>query len=126
MKKLIYTASFALAFFAATPVNLVMANPSSTDVCQQAIRPATTGGAIREQLEAAAKCKSQSSANFQTTTQQSIPVTRAKITNNQEQSSSSNNRSTTEDICSLLRATGTTGGSVREALEAMAKCRSGR
>lgn len=125
MKKLIYTASFALAFLAATPVNLVTANPSSSDTCQQTIRPATTGGAIREQLEAAAKCKGQPSANFQTTTQQSTPVARTETTNNQEQVSSSSNRST-PDTCSSLQATGTTGGSVREALEAMAKCRSGR
>ena len=125
MKRLIYTASFALAFFAATPVNLVMSNPSSSDACQQAIRPATTGGAIREQLEAVAKCKSQPTANSQTTTPQSTPVTRAKTTNNQEQVRSSSSRST-PDTCSPLQATGTTGGSVREALEAMAKCRSGR
>lgn len=125
MKKLIYTASFALAFFAAIPTSVVMANPSSTDICQQTIRPATTGGAIREQLEAAAKCKNQSSVNSQTTTQQSTPVTRAQTINNPEQVRSSGNRST-PDTCSSFRTTGTTGGSVRESLEAMARCRSGR
>lgn len=125
MKKLIYTASFALAFFAAIPFSQVIANSSSTDVCQQTIRPATTGGAIREQIEAAAKCKNQSSVNSQATIQQSTPVTRAKIINNPEQVRSSGNPPTPE-ICSSFRATGTTGGSVRESLEAMARCRSER
>jgi hypothetical protein len=125
MKKLLCTASFALAFFAAIPVSQVMANPSSSEICQQTMRPVTTGGAIREQLEATTKCKSQPSVNSQAT-QQSTPVTRAKmIINNQEQVSSSGNRST-PDTCSSFRATGTTGGSVRESLEAMARCRSGR
>ena len=125
MKKLICTASFALAFFAAIPTSVVMANPSSTDICQQTIRPAITGGAIREQLEAAARCKNQSSVNSQVTTQQSTPVTRVKIINNSEQVRSSDNPPT-PDTCSSFRATGTTGGSVRESLEAMARCRSGR
>lgn len=73
MKKLMCTASLALSFLIAIPVNQVMAIPSNADVCQQAMRPATTGGGTREQLEAAIKCRKQSSVKSQVTTQQ--PVT---------------------------------------------------
>lgn len=73
MKKLVYTASLVLSLFAAIPIQQVIAAPSNADVCQKAMRPATTGGATREQLEAAIKCRRQAATKSQVTSQQ--PVT---------------------------------------------------
>ena len=76
MKKSVYTASLVLSLFAAIPIQQVVAASSNADDCQQVMRPVTTGGAVREQLEAAIKCRRQAVTKSQATSQQ--PVTESK------------------------------------------------
>lgn len=45
------------ASIASISIAQTTASPSNSEVCQQTFRPATTGGAIREQLEAMTKCR---------------------------------------------------------------------
>jgi hypothetical protein len=78
MRKLVCTASLALSFFAVISVKQAMANSANADVCQQAMRPATTGGATRQNLEAAMKCRRQAATNSQSTSQQPGTETKAR------------------------------------------------
>lgn len=122
MKKLIYLTTTTLTLVSSISTALAIASVNSaayadesTDsaYCQKALKPATSGGAVREQLAAIAKCNSTTTTSSTSSVQ---PLKSSLITNYSANASNS---------C-VIPPTGTTGGSIRQNFEAATRCNSGR
>ena len=133
MKTLAHATTFLVAVVASISVTSAItsvgsvANAAESDsaACQQVLRPATTGGAVRDQLIATSKCNSEGQRSTYTGTSVEQPKSTASetnVTNVNRVNPGSNN----SDPCPSNFRIGTTGGSVRESLNAMQKCRDGR
>lgn len=132
MKTLTQTTAFVFAVVSSISVTSVIASvgsvanaaESSSTACQQVFRPETSGGAARDQLVATAKCNSGRQRSTYTGTSVEQPKSAASDVNttNVNRVNPDSSNSYLKPCPSGLRI-GTTGGSIREYLEAMQKCR---
>jgi len=131
MKTLSQATAFLFAVVSSISVTSAIASIGSTAsaadadsvACQQMFRPATTGGAVREQLTA--KCNSEGQRSTYTGTSVEQPKsTSPDATTNVTRVSPDLNKPDLRSCPSVFK-TGTTGGSVRESFEAMQKCKYG-
>lgn len=122
MKNSIYAALFAAV---ATTISAIPASATPSESCLSTPQPATTGGAIRQQLEMMARCKPESQQSANPAAQQPTTTLPSVKTISTERVSSSHDASAS-NACQFVPPAGTTGGAIRQQLEALQKCRSGR
>jgi hypothetical protein len=117
MKTSIYAALLAIV---ATSTSVIPASATTAESCLSTPQPATTGGAIRQQLEMMARCKTENQPSTNLSTQQptTLPVVKSINVNG----SNSNTDTSTQNGCRTVPLAGVTGGAIRQQLEALQKC----
>lgn len=134
MKTLTHATAFMFAVVSSISVTSAIASIGSVAsaaepdsvACQQVFRPATSGGAVRDQMVAIAKCNSEGQRSTYTGTSIEQPKSASPdaSTPNVTRVNPDSNKPDLR-TCPPSIKIGTTGGSVREYLEALQKCKYG-
>ena len=133
MKTLTRTTAFMFAVVSSISVTSAIASTSSvanaaesdSAACQQVFRPTTSGGAVREQLTAIAKCNSEGQRSTYAGTSVEQPKSASPNASTNVTGVNADPNKPELRSCPSVFKTGTTGGSVRESFEGMQKCKYG-
>jgi len=121
MKTSMYAALFAVV---ATSIPVLPASATPSESCPSTLQPATTGGAVQQQLEMMARCKTESQPSPNSAAQSTTPSPSVQTTNVEKPSFSA--KAAAPNDCQSVPLGGVTGGVIRQQLEASQECKSWR